>query len=357
MGIRHEGKYFIDICPSFGSRGSSAAQQRVSEAVRYIMSQYGHLVQAYVDDFCGAHHDFHHAMTAFADFEALCDHLGLKLAPDKLTFPATSLEWLGFNVDTVEMRVTIPHPKLQEISELCQSWLTKDRASRRNFQSLAGKLNHVSQCIVGARKFMGRILQSLRRTPKIGSISITDDVRADINWFLQYAHATNGIFMIEPNISVFEIQCDACPRGAGGFSAEHYYSLQFPTDITDSYHINQLEAANIVIAVKSLIPQNVTNKELRITTDNMVAMHTLNSGCTRDPFLSACARELWLIAAIHQLRIVENHAPGATLLLADALSRWHDSVDHVPIANHFIRTLNLQPVTPASLSDVLTHDL
>ena len=143
MGIQHGGAYYVDICPSFGSRGSSAAQQRESEAVCYMMAQYGHQVLAYVDDFCGAHTNFHQAMTAFADFEALCAHLGLKLAPDKSTFPTTNLDWLGFKVDTVELKVTIPPEKLQEIHEICRAWLLKDRATRRELQSIVGKLNHI----------------------------------------------------------------------------------------------------------------------------------------------------------------------------------------------------------------------
>ena len=163
--------------------------------------------------------------------------------------------------------------------------------------------------------------------------------------------------MIEPQLPAFEIQCDACPRGAGGFSNENFYSLEFSPEEANTYHINQLEAANILIAVKTLLPPNMRNTELKITTDNMVAMQTLNSGRTRDPFLLACSRELWLVAALQQLKIVINHAPGETLILADVLSRWHYSLDHVPIVNHFIRTMNIKSVTPIAFDDIITHDL
>ena len=36
MGISHKGRYYTDICPSFGCRGSSAAQQRVSTTVCHL---------------------------------------------------------------------------------------------------------------------------------------------------------------------------------------------------------------------------------------------------------------------------------------------------------------------------------
>ena len=51
MGIAHHGRHYIDICPSFGSRGSSEAQQRVSTAVCYLMGLQGFDTLTYVDDF------------------------------------------------------------------------------------------------------------------------------------------------------------------------------------------------------------------------------------------------------------------------------------------------------------------
>ena len=38
MGISHKGKHYVDICPSFGSQGSSAAQLGVSSAICSLMA-------------------------------------------------------------------------------------------------------------------------------------------------------------------------------------------------------------------------------------------------------------------------------------------------------------------------------
>ena len=53
MCLSHRGEYYIDICPSFGGRGSAAAQQRVSQAVCHLMDQAGFPTMAYVADFGG----------------------------------------------------------------------------------------------------------------------------------------------------------------------------------------------------------------------------------------------------------------------------------------------------------------
>ena len=38
LGIQYKGQTYVDICPSFGCRCSGAAQQRVSNALSYIMT-------------------------------------------------------------------------------------------------------------------------------------------------------------------------------------------------------------------------------------------------------------------------------------------------------------------------------
>ena len=217
MGVAHRGSYYADLCPSFGCRGSSAAQQRVSTAVCHLMKKKGFEVLAYIDDFCGAHSSFDEAVRAFAEFERLCQVLGLQIAPEKSAFPSTTMEWLGFQFDTTRMDITIPHDKLADIIAIAHLWSTKSRATRKELQALAGKLNHVAQCIPPARRFMSRILSLLRAAPPQGSIRVNEEVRRDVAWFVKYAQKCNGRQLITRDLPSFDIQCDACLQGGGGF--------------------------------------------------------------------------------------------------------------------------------------------
>ena len=54
----------------------------------------------------------------------------------------------------------------------------------------------------------------------------------------------------------------------------------------------------------------------------MVAV--LNNNKARDPFLLACARNIWAISAQHNIHIRVVHIPGKNNIYADALSRWYD---------------------------------
>ena len=357
MGISHKGRTFIDVCPSFGCRGSAAAQQRVARAVCFLMRNMGHQCFAYVDDFCGTASTFTEALKSFTDFESLCDSLGLQLAPDKTTFPTTSLEWLGFNFDSIDMSVTIPEQKLQEVRDLARVWTYKKVATKRELQVLAGKLMHISHCILPARKFMSRILALLRAAPPEGTVKVDCELRRDVKWFIDYAAECNGRLLLNPTLPELVIECDACLEGAGGFSPTHYYSLRFPPNETKNRHISQLEAINVVMALKSLVPPTITHHHVKVVTDNLASVYALNTGRTRDYVLAACSRELWLIAATQELTITLDHAPGESLVLADALSRRHKASHYENTVSRFVQHKSLTWVNPCPLRYVLTNYL
>lgn len=280
----------------------------------------------------------------------------MELAEEKSVKPTTEIEWLGFLVNSQEMTVTIPPKKLNDILIECQEWLQRPLATRKQIQSLAGKLSHISQVITQGRRFMGRILASLGSSPPTGLHPISHDFRADVKWFLQCAVGANCLRLINPTLPLIEIECDASKTGAGAFSptTKMYYTTKHSPIITSSFHIHQLEALNAIMAVKSLIPPNTPPSKVIIKTDNSPSMFALNSGKTKDSVLSKCAREIYLFSAMFQHEVELLHAPGATLLLSDALSRLgtHPSFD--TIANNMTYELGLQQIEPIPFDKLLS---
>ena len=125
---------------------------------------------------------------------------------------------------------------------------------------------------------MARILATLREAHHQISVAISDEFKRDFKWFCDFAKATNGRLLIEPKLSTFVIECDACPAGAGGFSPTHFYETPFPDYLTKGCHITQLEAINVVCALKTLIPGTLTNTTVLVKTDNIAAMYALSTG-------------------------------------------------------------------------------
>lgn len=87
LGIKVEGRYYIDLCPPFGCKTSSAACQRLSNAMIYLMRQEGFFVLAYLDDYGGCQGDYATAQASYSRFLQLANQLGLQLAAHKCVPP------------------------------------------------------------------------------------------------------------------------------------------------------------------------------------------------------------------------------------------------------------------------------
>lgn len=327
LGMQVDGRYYIDLCPSFGCRSSSAACQRTSNALTFIMAKAGCHLLAYLDDYAScaateekATHDYH-------TFIETAQNLGLSLAKDKCHHPSRSIEWLGFLVDTQALSVSVPHKKLVETLEECKKWIERSRINKRNLQSLVGKLVHVSSCITHGRRFTGRLLGLLRGMDGRNWTTLSPEAKLDINWFLQYAAHGNGRTLINPETEYFYIECDACLHGGGGISSTHFYKWTFTQELRSQFNnIHSLEALNLLVAYKTLAPESHPARlTVILLTDNMASSFALSSGRTKDTNLGACARQLWLEAARRDQHFVIQHKPGSKIPLADALSRF--SVD------------------------------
>lgn len=322
-GIRFKGDYYIDLCPPFGCRSSSAACQRVSNAVAYIMGQAGFLVLAYLDDYGASEPTNERASQSYHHFRTVAKSLGLQLAEEKCVPPTQQIEWLGHEIDSTKMTVAIPAKKLQEVLKECELWLSKKRVKKGMIQSLLGKLIHISNCVVQARKFVARIIQTLRDMGQREWTTVNEPFIKDVRWFLEFARISNGIRYIRPHSQVFIIECDSCLEAGGGVAHGFAYTWKYPQQVKDRYTaIHELEAINLVVAYLTFASLCTdVNTIITIFTDNMAGSYALQTGRTRDPTLGACARELWLAAAVNHHSISIKHKPGNEIELADALSR------------------------------------
>lgn len=288
-----------------------------------MMAKMNFKIIAYLDDFSACYPDSHRANLSFEAFKDLTNNLGLKLADHKCSPPSRTMEWLGYAVDSQLMRVAIQDQKLKEILQECQEWSIKVKANKRMVQSIAGRLIYVANCIPSARKFTSRILAALRTMTDDSWITITDQFRADLKWFLEYAKLSNGIFLLNPTKPVIQIECDSSLFGGGGISQHWCYTWTYTHDHTCRFpNIHHLEAVNIIVAYQTLATRHHTHPaRVIIWTDNMASSHALSSGRTRDEVLGSCSRQLWLLAAANCHEVEIKHKSGRDIPLADALSR------------------------------------
>lgn len=335
LGIKHRDKIYIDKCPPFGCRSSSAACQRVANAIVYVLAQENHHCLAYLDDFAGCHSNQQHASNGFKAFTTLADHLGLQLSHSKCLPPSTCVEWLGYKIDTNAMTISIPEDKLREVVQECERWFNRKRVTRSMVQSLAGRLAHIAGCIRQGRKFITRILAALRDHHNKKWLTVNQDFLRDVKWFYNYAKSSNGISLYFTDQPEIIIECDSSLQGAGGNSPSHCYTWTYTKQHKTRFPaIHQMEAVNILVAYRTLAHvHNQRPTSVLIFTDNISSSAALMTGRTKDPILGACARELWLETAKHDDLIKIEHKPGDQIPLADALSR----MAHDPAKEQYVR--------------------
>lgn len=72
-----------------------------------------------------------------------CAELSFPLKEDKVVGPATTLEFLGITIDTVNMEVWLPEDKVVQLVLLLDQWAVKWSCRKRGLLSLIGKLARI----------------------------------------------------------------------------------------------------------------------------------------------------------------------------------------------------------------------
>lgn len=321
LGLQWQGNTYMDIAIPFGIRWGAMACHRTTSALTWILAKDGYDSLNYIDDFAGAEIDQATATNAFHKLQQIIQDVGVQESTEKAVAPTQCLEWIGILFDTIDMIMKMPQRKIDEALTLLLSWRSKRTCTKHALQKLLGKLFHIAQCCKPARLFVSRMLDTLREATPTGSVTLSEEFQKDVNWFLEFLPNYNGIHIIQvdPPQQTFEV--DACLKGCGGVSDQHFYTTAFPAFILEqNWHISRLEILNILIALKlwsKLYAQHI----ICIFCDNIAAVSVLNHGRCRDSVMLSCAREIWFLCATHNIDLRVSHKPGKDMSSADALSR------------------------------------
>lgn len=239
--------------------------------------------------------------------------------------PARKITFLGIELDSIEMTLRLPEEKLKNFRDELHSFLLLKRATKRQFQSLAGRLSWAAGVVKGGRVFLRRIFNKISSLQHASHRSIiSGEVRNDLLWWFNFLKTFNGRSVVLDKQPIKCVYTDACNEAAGGcFGPDWFYfnwSLDFPA--AETFHINEKEVLAVVIAAQRWA-KLWRNKHIIIYSDNSVTVASLNKGTSRNPVVMQCLRKLFWLSAYHNFHLTSRHIPGARNIAADSASRLH----------------------------------
>ena len=87
-----------------------------------------------------------------------CDQMGLPVEPDKDEGPASTLSFLGIELDSVAMEIRLPPEKLTRLREEIATWRDRKKCKKRELLSLIGLLSHACKVVRSGRSFLRRLI-------------------------------------------------------------------------------------------------------------------------------------------------------------------------------------------------------
>ena len=326
LGMRWEDDVFIDKTLPFGLRSAPLIFSAVADALQYMMLENGAtFVDHYVDDFvtAGAPRSDECASNARI-MHHTCHIAGAPVEEEKSEGPATTIPFLGIEIDSMAMELRLPQEKLTQLQRVLSQWRGKKVCLKRDLLSIIGSLSQACKVVKSGRAFVRHLIDLPKSAKRPHHhIRLSREARSDIEWWYQFAGTWNGVSILraqkqeQPHIVVTS---DASGRwGCGAFFDQKWFQLQWASSMQDS-NITIKELVPIVLAAA------VWGKEwygltVQARCDNSAVVAILNWGNSQDPEVMHLIRCLAFIKAKFQICLFASHIQGIKNNLADALSR------------------------------------
>ena len=322
-----EDTYMVDTRVCFGGRRSPEIFNMLSQAVVAMMNSYGYMsVVCYCDDFLIVEPTYDKCKAAMSFLMWLLRRLGFSISYNKVLGPSQVMVFLGIELNTLDMSLALPPDKLHEIRQCIARAMVRCKLTKRELQSIIGKLSWATQVIHGGRFHLRRLLDRIRslRYPSHRT-RLTRDMRADMSWWLHFMDVFNGHTKMVESRPAAPVVIDACSEAAGSHYDGHslYTPWQQCWPSAAPLHINHKEVLALEPAATVWAPM-WANKRIYVHCDNRSAVYTINKGLSKHPAVMDSLRRVFWLSALYNFRLTAVYYPGHCNVIADSVSRLHE---------------------------------
>ena len=318
--------YLRDVKLPFGAKLSVGIFHRLTQAVKRMMGRRGFdLLIVYLDDFLIIAKSKEECAAALKCLIQLLRKLGFAIHWGKVVDPTTRITFLGIELDSLGMSVRLPGEKLDSLRFELDGFLHRRRASKRQLQSIAGKLSWAAGVVKGGRVFLRRIFDQISFLKRASHKTlISPEMRKDFLWWSNFLQTFNGKSTVLDKQPFYGVFTDACDDAAGGSFGHDWFYFNWKHDFPEasSLHINEKEVLAVVLAAQRW-SKHWVNKRIVLHPDNTVTVASINKGTSRNKMVMQCLRRLFWLSATHNFHLTARFLPGCLNIVADSASRLH----------------------------------
>ena len=344
LGFKWDGAYYYQRALCFGSRSSPRIFADFADCLLALFQQRARRaeVRAYMDDFwLVAPPGSPDAATAYRAIRDVCSEIRVPLASDKCVAPTTRLTLLGVTLDTEAMTIALPDAKRLALQQTIAALIGRRKCTKRELQSVIGRLVHAAKCVVPGRAFTRRLLDLASSvTVPTHRVRLNAAARADLVWWARYLPQWNGTFPVLPPAGstggIVTLHTDSSRWGTGAWTGQHWWLYQWPPGVVTSPapSMTFLELLPILVSCQMWGGQ-WRGRRLQVRCDNFGAVGVVRRGWSGDSRLMAMVRHLLFSAACGGFHVDLLFLPTTENGPADALSRGNVDLfrSAVPAAN------------------------
>ena len=170
--------------------------------------------------------------------EATLARISAPIAHHKTAGPSTVLTFLGIQIDTDLLQLSLPPDKVRRLQNILSHWHRRKSCTKKELQSFLGHLSHAATIVCPGRIFLRNLFSLLSCLSEPHHYArLNQDTRADIAWWRCLLHHWNGRSFFPPASPTCHLYSDASGSyGCGAFSTELalWFQLQWPHSWLDT---------------------------------------------------------------------------------------------------------------------------
>ena len=343
---------------------------KLTKPIFSYLHSLGHVVTGYLDDTLIIGDTKAECLRAINDSIHIFQNLGFTIHKEKSVLePTQQITFLGFTIDSLDMKTRLSQDKRNHIRRLCSTTLKNKPIPIRDVAGLIGSLVSSFPAVEYGPLYYRHLENdktlalAFNRGQWDRHMTLTTSALSEMRWWRDNIAVTEKC--ITRDNPALVITTDSSGYGYGIVCNNEKTQGLWTQKEKETFHINELELMASFFGLK-IYANNMRNAHIELKLDNMSAVNCINKmGSSKLNKLNTLTKQVWEWCITRQIHITAFFIPGKLNVEADEASRkinidteWqlnpellHDALkllDVTPTIDLFASRINKQTTRYAS---------